>query len=135
MLSGCYIGSAASHFLYNWSYMAYNEKLVNRIREALAGVPDLEEKRMFGGVCFMVNGKMCAGVATEELMCRIDPALYETCLEKKGCREMTFTGKPMKGYVFVSEEGLKTKNELNYWLDLCLEFNKSAKASKKKIKK
>jgi hypothetical protein len=65
-------------------------------------------------------------------MCRIDPDVYEEALQKKGCREMVFTGKPMIGYVFVSEEGLKTKKEFDYWINLCVEFNSKAKASKKK---
>jgi TfoX/Sxy family transcriptional regulator of competence genes len=115
--------------------MAYSEKLNNRIREALAGVKKVEEKYMFGGVCYMVNGKMCIGVVKDEMMCRIDPDLYEEALEKNGCREMIFTGKPMKGYVFVSDEGMKSKKEFDYWIGLCLEFNKKAKAAKKRKKK
>src|ERR1700752_653437 len=112
--------------------MAFNEKLADRIREALVNVPKVEEKFMFGGVCFMVNGKMCVGVVKDEMMCRIDPAMDEVALEITGCRRMDFTGKPMKGYVFVSEEGMKTKKAFEYWVDLCLEFNSKAKASKKK---
>ena len=114
--------------------MAFNEKLANRVREALVEIPGVEEKFMFGGICFMVNGKMCMGVATDELMCRIDPSWQEEALEKTGCRPMDFTGRPMKGYVFVSHEGMKTKKQLDYWINLCLEFNKKAKASKKKKK-
>jgi TfoX/Sxy family transcriptional regulator of competence genes len=114
--------------------MAFNEKLSNRIREALAEQPDVEEKFMFGGICFMVNGKMCVGVSDDEMMCRIDPGKEDEALEKKGARPMDFTGKPMKGYVFVSEDGLRSKKEFDYWIDLCLEFNSVAKASKKKKK-
>jgi TfoX/Sxy family transcriptional regulator of competence genes len=114
--------------------MAYSEKLNDRIREAFENTPKTEEKYMFGGVCYMVNGKMCIGVVNDEMMCRIGPDAYEKALEKKGCREMIFTGKPMKGYVFVSEEGMKSKKEFEYWVDLCLKFNKEAKASKKKKK-
>jgi len=115
--------------------MAYNEKLNDRIREAIANLPKVEEKHMFGGTCFMVNGKMCVGVVKDEMMCRIDPDIYEEALHKRGCREMVFTGRPMKGYVFVSEDGMKTKKEFDYWINLCLEFNKKAKASKPKKKK
>jgi TfoX/Sxy family transcriptional regulator of competence genes len=79
--------------------MAFNEKLVNRICESLIDLPRIEEKHMFGGVCFMVNGKMCMGVVKDEMMCRIDPAMDEIVLEKRGCRPMDFTGRPMKGYV------------------------------------
>ena len=80
----------------------------------------------------MLNGKMCVGVVQDEMMCRVGPDVYDEALEKKGCREMVFTGKPMKGYVFVNEEGWKTSKDLNYWIDLCVVFNKNAKASKKK---
>ena len=114
--------------------MAYNKALAERIREAIWHLPKVEEKEMFGGMCYMVNGKMCIGIIDDKMMCRIDPDIYEAALERKGCREMDFTGKPMKGYVFVSEEGLKTKRDFDYWIGLCLEFNKKAKASKKKAK-
>jgi TfoX/Sxy family transcriptional regulator of competence genes len=112
--------------------MAFNEKLNNRIREAIAHLPNVEEKNMFGGVCYMLNGKMCVGVVKDEMMCRIDHDIYEEVLEKPGCREMTFTGKPMKGYVFISDEGMKTKKQFDYWINLCIEFNKKAKSAKKK---
>ncbi len=114
--------------------MAFNEKLADRIREALTDVPNAEEKYMFGGVCFMVNGKMCVGVVKDDMMCRIDPDLEDIVLEKPGCRPMDFSGRPMKGYVYVSEEGMKKKKDLDYWISLCLEFNAKAKASKKKKK-
>lgn len=115
--------------------MAYNEKLVDRIRESLVNFPNVIEKNMFGGVCFMVNDKMCVGVVKDEMMCRIDPTMDEIVLEKTGCRRMDFTGKPMKGYVFISDEGMKTKKEFEYWIDLCLSFNSKAKSSKKIKKK
>ena len=115
--------------------MAFNEKLADRIRESLENVPNVNEKFMFGGVCFMVNDKMCVGVVKDEMMCRIDPILDETALEMNGCRRMDFTHKPMKGYVFISDEGMKTKKAFEYWISLCLEFNSKAKASKKKAKK
>lgn len=112
--------------------MAFDEKLNDRIREAIADLPNVEEKHMFGGTCFMLNGKMCVGVVKDEMMCRIDPLIYEEALEKEGCREMKFTGKAMKGYVFVNEDGYKSQKQFEYWLNLCLEFNKKAKAAKKR---
>ena len=115
--------------------MAYDEKLNDRIREALCDLSKVEEKHMFGGTCFMVNGKMCVGVVKDEMMCRIGPDVYEEALEKTGCREMVFTGKPMQGYVFVSSEGMKTKKQFDYWIKLCLDFNKEAKAAKKRKNK
>lgn len=115
--------------------MAFDEKLADRIRESLVEIKKVEERFMFGGVCFMVNGKMCMGVVKDEMMCRIDPKMDEIVLEQDGCRQMDFTGKPMKGYVFVDSEGMKTKKAFEYWVGLCLEFNSKAKASKKKLKK
>lgn len=115
--------------------MAYNEKLSDRIREALSDIPKVEEKYMFGGVCYMVNGKMCIGVVKDEMMCRLDPGVYEEALGRTGCREMIFTGRPMNGYVFVSEEGMKNKKDFDYWISHSLDFNARAKAAKKKKKK
>ncbi len=114
--------------------MAFNEKLSNRIREALQEVPKVDERLMFGGICYMVNGKMCIGVVKDEMMCRIGPDSYEDALEKTGCRELVFTGKPMKGSVYISEDGMKSKKDFEYWIRMSLAFNKIAKATKKKKK-
>ena len=112
--------------------MAYNEQLVARVRKALGTRKHIEEKKMMGGLTFMVNGKMCVGVHKDDLMAWIDPDVYEIALRKKGCREMNFTGKPMKGFVFVGPAGTTNKKDLHYWIDLALDFNKKAKVSKKK---
>ena len=113
--------------------MAYNEKLADRVRERIAETyKNIEEKKMFGGLCFMVNDKMCVGVEMERLMLRVDPENYEALLEKEGCTPMDFTGKPMKGYIFVDVSVLKTKKQIDYWIGLALEYNKKAKPSKKK---
>lgn len=114
--------------------MAFNEAISHRIKEALKDLPGVEEKHMFGGICYMVNDKMCIGVFKDEMMCRIDPGLYEEALEKTGCRPMDFHPKPMKGYLLVSEEGMKTKTAFDSWIRLCLDFNSKAKASRKKKK-
>jgi len=114
--------------------MAYNEQLTNRIREALAHLPKVEEKKMFRGVTFMVNGKMCISVGNDEMMCRIDPDVFEAVLEKNGCRPMIHGGRTMKGFVFVHEESIRSKKEFDYWIRLSLDFNKKAKASAKKKK-
>lgn len=119
--------------------MAYNEKLADRVRELIAlKEAVVEEKKMFGGLCFMVDGKMCVGISGDELMCRIGKDAYEEALKRPGCREMDFTGKPMQGYVFVGEEGMKTKAAMKYWVDCCLRYIKQVKAlpaKKKKVKK
>lgn len=112
--------------------MAYDEQLATRIRERLASVENVEEKAMMGGLTFMMNGKMCVGIIKDELMCRIAPEEHENAVEKHGCRTMDFTAKPMKGYILVDDTGMRTQKEFDYWIDLALEFNPKAKASKKK---
>ena len=112
--------------------MAYNTKLADRIREALAHLPDVEEKEMFRGVCFMVDGKMCVCVSADEMLCRVGADQVEAALEQNGCRQMINNGRTMKDYVFVGEEGFRTKKEFDHWIKLSLDFNPKAKASKKK---
>lgn len=112
--------------------MPYNEHLANRVREQLISVRKVEEKKMMGGLTFMVNRKMCVGILNDDLMARIDPKVYEVALAQRGCREMDFTGRPMKGFVFVDPEGTRTKKDLEYWVNLALDFNKRAKSSKKR---
>ena len=115
--------------------MAFNEKLADRTREIIARThKNVEEKKMFGGLCFMVNDKMCVGVEQGRLMVRLDPERFDEAMEKDGCKPMDFTGKIMKGYVFVDIDVLQTKKQLEYWVGLALEFNKKAKPSKKKKK-
>ncbi|MBK6446129.1 MAG: TfoX/Sxy family protein [Bacteroidetes bacterium] len=115
--------------------MAYDEKLANHTREIISLThKKVEEKKMFGGLCFMVNDKMCVGVEQDRLMVRLDPKKYDEVIELEGCQPMDFTGKVMKGYVFVDKAALNTKKRLEFWIKLALEYNKIAKASKKKKK-
>jgi hypothetical protein len=93
---------------------------------------DFVEKKMFGGLALMADGKMCVGIMGDELMVRIDPEVYEDVLKRPGAKEMNFTGRPMKGFVFVSGEGIAEDEDLDYWLGLALEFNPRAKRSGKK---
>lgn len=114
--------------------MAYNEKLADRVREIISATHNItEEKKMFGGLCFMVNDKMCVGVESERLMLRVDPENYDMLLEKDGCMPMDFTGRIMKGYVFVDAAALETTSRLDYWLQQALTYNAKAKISKKKL--
>ncbi len=112
--------------------MAFNEALADRVRKKLANLPNIEEKAMMGGLTFMFNNKMCVGIIKDELMCRIDPSLHDSVVEKNGCRTMDFTKRPMKGYIMVDNNGTKTQNDFNYWINLALDFNKKAKSSKRK---
>jgi TfoX/Sxy family transcriptional regulator of competence genes len=113
--------------------MAYDEDLAESVRRIFSDRNiAVEEKRMMGGLCFMVGGKMCAGIETDRLMVRIDPNVYDEALGKKGCVPMDFTGRPMRGFVFVKPEGLSSDAELAQWIDLALEFNPRAVSSKRK---
>ncbi len=114
--------------------MAYNENLANRIREHFADLPNVEEKTMMGGLTFMYNGKMCVGIIGDELMCRIDPELHDSAVEKPGARTMDFTNRPMKGYVMIDDTGMTQQKDFDYWIGLSLDFNSRAKASRKKKK-
>ena len=114
--------------------MPYSDKLADRIRERISHLPKIEEKEMMGGLSFMVNGKMCVGVIGEEMICRIDQDQYEQALEQNGIRPMDFTGRPMKGWIFVEHEGMKSKKTFDNWVEMALEFNKKAKASPKNKK-
>jgi len=113
--------------------MAYNEFLSDRIKQFFKEkAVYFEEKEMMGGLTFMVEQKMCVGVVKNSLMVRIDPDIYENVLGKKGSREMDFTKRPMKGFVFVDPEGYDLDSDLEYWINLALEYNPKAKSSKKK---
>src|SRR6266436_3856500 len=115
--------------------MAYDEQLAERIRRGFGQRKVFfEERRMMGGLCFMVDSKMCVGVEQNRLMARIDPEAYDDALRRKGCVPMDFTGRPMRGFVFVNLTALATDGELDDWLKLALDFNPKAKASKKRAK-
>lgn len=115
--------------------MAFNELLADRTREIIARTEtNVEEKKMFGGLCFMVNDKMCLGVMNDRLMVRFDPERYEEIIESGDCRPMDFTGKTMKGYVYVDIDNLSSSKNLEYWIDLALAYNKIAKVTVKKKK-
>ncbi len=89
---------------------------------------------MFGGIAFMVNGKMCVTVGHNRIMARIDPKLHESAIRRKGVRAVKMGRREYIGYVHVSEEALRSKNQLSYWLTLALDFNKRAKSSHTKVK-
>ncbi|MDP9048267.1 MAG: TfoX/Sxy family protein [Bacteroidota bacterium] len=112
--------------------MAYNTKLADKIREALMHLPDVEEKEMFRGVCFMVNGKMCVCVSGDEMLCRIGASQMEAALEENGARQMVMArNRPSKDFVFVSEEAFRSQRDFDRWINLALDFNPVAKSSKK----
>lgn len=105
--------------------MAYDEGLAERIRGVLGESTDFAERKMFGGLAFMVRGNMCLGVLGETVMARVGKPRYAEMLSRRFVREMDFTGKPMTGYVFVDPEGVAEDNDLVELVEVCLEFNAS----------
>ena len=112
--------------------MAYSENLADRIRVALADLLRVEERKMFGGLAFMVDGKMCINVGKDRIMCRIDPVIHDEALTNKGARTVIMKGREYKGFIHVDEAAIKTKKDLDYWIELSIDYNKHAKSSKKK---
>jgi TfoX/Sxy family transcriptional regulator of competence genes len=102
-----------------------DEHLVDRVRAALAGVPKVKEKKMFGSVGFMVRGKLCVTARPTRIMCRIDPATHGAAIKRKGCRTVLMKGRPYQGYVYVDAPALTTEKALLYWVRQALAFNRT----------
>jgi len=113
--------------------MAYYEYLAERVKNVFNEKRiSFEARNMFGGLCFLVNDKMCCGIVKNQLMVRIGIESYEEALTKEGCKEMDFTGRSMKGYVYLEPEAIDLEDDLAYWIQQAINFNPFAKASKKK---
>lgn len=119
--------------------MAFDEFLADRIRQVFQskGISFID-KKMMGGLVFLVNDKMCCGIHIDKksgdslLMSRIGEIKYETEIKKEECLPMNYTGRPMKGFIFVTPNGFDMDTDLEYWIQLCIDFNPFAKSSKKK---
>lgn len=102
--------------------MTYDEKLVERVRRVVPSSAKVEEKKMFGGVAFLVDGKMFVGVANSDLMVRVGPAAYAAALARAHVRPMDFTGRPLTGYVYVNARGTRTDVAVAEWVRQAREF-------------
>ena len=102
--------------------MAYDEGAAQRVREHFTGRDGIAEKKMFGGLAFMLRGHMCCGLVDDTLMARVGPANYAATLQRPHARAMDFTGKPMRGFVYVAPAGFATDAALHDWLALCERF-------------
>ncbi len=102
--------------------MAYDEGLAQRIRDALDDRSDVSEKKMFGGLAFLVGGNMCVGVVGDELMVRVGPDAYGEAVCQPHARAMDFTGRPMKGFVYVGSPGFESDPDLHRWVARGVEF-------------
>ena len=114
--------------------MAYDIELAQHVRDYLRHVPGVtvEEKKMFGGLAFLVNGKMCVNATSTGLMRRFDPNTLPEIAKRHGYRPMVMRGKHLPGYCYVAPEGYKNSDDFSYWLEVCLAFNGRAKPSKKR---
>lgn len=112
--------------------MAFSEYLAERVRIRIAKAGILEEKRMMGGLIFMLNSKMCIGVdidkttGLDRLMVRVGKASHEELMIKNGTKSMDFTGKVMRGFLFIEPEGFDAEQDLDFWIEKAIEFNKIA---------
>ncbi|MGE3525178.1 MAG: TfoX/Sxy family protein [Gemmatimonadales bacterium] len=102
--------------------MAFNERLAERVRRALATRRDVRERRMFGGLAFMVRGHMCVGITGDDLMVRVGPEGYERALRRRHARPMDFTGKALRGFVYVAPAGTAAAASLRSWLRPALDW-------------
>jgi TfoX/Sxy family transcriptional regulator of competence genes len=105
--------------------MAFDEGLAHRLKEQFQHHTDVEIKKMFGGLCFMVSRHMCCGIVGDTLMARVGPKVYAKCLAMEHVSEMDFTGKAMKGMIYVSPEGFESDSALTFWVDMCIDFVQS----------
>lgn len=112
--------------------MAYDEKLAERIRAAVGPRPEIAEKKMFGGIAFLLDGKMFIGVADDKLMVRVGPEAHAKALAEPHALPMDFTGRPMKGYVFVAAAGVRTVAAVKKWTERALAFVATVEAKPKK---
>lgn len=105
--------------------MPSSPDLLIRVRAALADLPGVVEKKMFGSIGFMVDGKLCFGVRPQRLMCRIDPATHAAALRRAGCTTVIMRGRPYPGYVYVDADALKTARALDGWVARALAYNRT----------
>lgn len=105
--------------------MAFDQGLAERIRYLMRDRRAVEEKKMFGGLCFLIRGHMFCGIVGDRLMVRVGPEKYAAYLKEEHVREMDFTGKPMKGFVYVDPEGVDLDEDLDRWVERCLRYASS----------
>ena len=113
--------------------MKYNPELAERVRAYLANLSgfQVEEKKMFGGLAFIINQKFCVNVSGDRLMCRFDEELLPALIKQPGFIPLIMKGKELKGYCYVNDSGYRNKADFEFWIGLCLAFNKKAKSSRK----
>ncbi|MBN1987546.1 MAG: TfoX/Sxy family protein [Prolixibacteraceae bacterium] len=104
--------------------MVYSKNIASRIRKSLEYLSNVEEKKMFGSLAFLLNGKICLTAGPKRLMCRINPELHEQEIQNDGCSTVIMRGREYKGYLYIKEESLKNEKYFQHWISLALDFNK-----------
>jgi TfoX/Sxy family transcriptional regulator of competence genes len=102
--------------------MSFDETLAERLRPLFEGDYKVTEKKMFGGLAFMVNGNMCCGIVGKNLVVRTGPDTFDHALKRRHARPMDFTGRPMKGFVYIAPAGYRSERDLKSWTQLGLDF-------------
>ncbi len=113
--------------------MPFDDKLANRVRKILEKIEGLSEKKMFGGLCFLINGNMAFGLVNDDLMIRVEPESYEKMLSQPHVRKMDFTGKPLKGFLYIGVKGTESDKDLRKWVLKGIEFAMSLPGQEKGI--
>lgn len=107
--------------------MAYDEGLAERIRQELDGQEGIEEKQMFGGLSFLMNGNMAVGIIKEDMVVRCDPEAFDELVALPHARPMDFSGRPMKGWIYVAPEGVAEDEDLRVWIGRGVDYARSLK--------
>ena len=111
--------------------MPFNQRLAERVRKILGKLDGFSEKKMFGGLCFLINGNMAIGLVNDDLMIRVDPESYEKILSRPDVRKMDFTGRPMKGFLYIGAKGTESDKDLKNWILIGIDFALSLPPKKK----
>ena len=115
--------------------MAYDERVARRVRGALTKHSRVVEKKMFGGLAFLLHGHMCCGVVGDELMVRVGPDVYDAALSRPHARQMDFTGKPLRGFVYVGPADFASTGDLRTWVARAADFVSSLPSKGRRIRK
>ena len=102
--------------------MAFNEVLAQQVRDHLSAYPELSERKMFGGMCFMLQGNMCCGVVEDQILLRINGPMYDELLDKPEISMMDMTRKPMRGFLYVAAEAIKQPEQRQHWLSYAIDY-------------
>lgn len=132
-LSSAATSSHPTSYAISSKLMAYDESLAERVRLLFDAREGVEEKKMFGGLAFLLNGNMCCGIVGDELMVRVGPDQYDQALKRPHARPMDFTGRPMRGMVYVDADGLASEADIKSWVEAGLGYAESLQDKRSEV--